>query len=144
MAKKKRLTKEDRFREAFVKFQQSDKDTQDYLELFAVVGSVTSFGDGLMYAKLEEIMKETQDEDKKIINYNIPIQSQKDCDEYNKMLKGMSHDGHYTPIRSTKSHIETVTTQFVEGIYDVIEAGGAYLSDGVKVKIEIEYDPEDK
>jgi len=83
-------------------------------------------------------------EDKKVIEYNIPIQSQKDCDNYNKMLKEMSHDGHYTPIKSTKAHIEMLTTQFIEGIYDVIEAGGAYLSDGVKVKIEIEYDPEDK
>ncbi|UUV46604.1 hypothetical protein [Bacillus phage vB_BanS-Thrax3] len=58
MAKKKRLTKEDKFREAFVKFQQSEKSTQDYLELFAVVGSVTSFGDGLRYARLEQIMQE--------------------------------------------------------------------------------------
>ena len=83
-------------------------------------------------------------EDKKVINYNIPIQTQKDCDEYNKMLKELSHDGHFTPIKSTKSHIELLATQFVEGIYAVIEEGGAYLGDGVKVKIEIEYDPENK
>jgi len=83
-------------------------------------------------------------EDKKLIFYNIPIQSQKDCDEHNALLKELAHSGHFTPIESTKAHIEILATQFVEGIYDVIEAGGAYLGDGVKVKIEIEYDPENK
>lgn len=83
-------------------------------------------------------------EDVKVINYNIPIQSQKDCDEHNRLLAKMAHDGKFTPIKSTKKHIEILTTQFIEGVYEVIEEGGAYLGDGVKVKIEIEYDPENK
>jgi len=83
-------------------------------------------------------------EDKKIINYDIPMQAQEDCDKYNKMLKEMSHDGQFTPIKSTEDHIEIIVTQFIEAIWDVAEAGGAYLGDGVKVKIEIEYDPENK
>ena len=83
-------------------------------------------------------------EDKKVIEYNVPIQDQKDCDEQNALLKKLSHDGDYTPLESTKTHIENVATQLIEGIYDVIEAGGAYLGDGVKVRIELEYDPENK
>jgi len=82
-------------------------------------------------------------EDKKVINYDIPIQTQKDCDEYNAMCQDM-FQGNFTPILSTKKHIEILSTQMIEGIYDVIEEGGAYLGDGVKVKIEIEYDPENK
>lgn len=81
---------------------------------------------------------------KKTLDYNIPMQAQKDCDKYNKMLAEMSHDGHFTPIKSTESHIEILVNKLVEGIWDVAEAGGMYLGDGVKVKIELEYDPEDK
>ncbi|UUV46094.1 hypothetical protein [Bacillus phage vB_BanS-Thrax3] len=81
---------------------------------------------------------------KKVIDYNVPIQGKKQCDNYNKMLKEMSHDGQFTPIKPTEEHIQILTEQLAKGIWDVAQAGGLYVGDGVKVKIELEYDPEDK
>lgn len=81
---------------------------------------------------------------KKTLNFNIPMQDQKNCDKYNKMLAEMSHDGQFTPIESTEKHLEDLVVELYNAFWSVAEAGGKYLGDGVKVKIELEYDPEDK
>ena len=83
-------------------------------------------------------------EDKKVIHYNVPIQGKKQCDKYNKALKELSHDGDYSPIKPTEEHIQIISQKLAEGIWEVARAGGLYVGDGVKVKIEIEYDEEDK
>ncbi|UGO50648.1 hypothetical protein PQE68_gp057 [Bacillus phage vB_BanS_Sophrita] len=81
---------------------------------------------------------------KKNFHYNIPIQGQKQCDKYNKMLAEMSQNGDFTPIKSTETHIQILAEKLAKEIWSVARAGGMYLGDGVKVNIEIEYDPEDK
>lgn len=82
-------------------------------------------------------------EDKKIIEYNIPVQGQEQCDRHNKMLKEMFGD-ETTLIKPTEDHIDILFDIFNEAIQEVGDAGGWYVGDGIKVKIEIEYEPEDK
>jgi hypothetical protein len=48
--------KEERFKEAWRSFHLSNKTPEDYFDLFAVVNSVTHFGDGLMFGRLKELM----------------------------------------------------------------------------------------
>lgn len=55
------IEKEEKFREVFSKFYQSEKSSQDFVELFAVVRNVTAMGSGLMYDRLEQIMQEEMD-----------------------------------------------------------------------------------
>lgn len=60
--RKRQPTKEERFKEAYMKFQKSNLDTQALLEFIAVSSSVTSFGDGLSYSHLEKYMYEAMEE----------------------------------------------------------------------------------
>lgn len=48
----------DDFRKGFDKFLQSDKNTEDYMILFVAVRNATTFGSGLMYEQLEEVIDE--------------------------------------------------------------------------------------
>ena len=75
--------------------------------------------------------------DKAIIEYHIPIQSAERVDRFNKMLK--------EPIyKTTEEHIEILIDKLVDAIEKVGDAGGWYTCDSIKVKIELEYEPEDK
>lgn len=73
---------------------------------------------------------------KKVIEYDIPINDKKDCERMNKSLG--------TNFRSTEEHIQELFKLFGKALEDVSEEGGCYMGDGIKVKIEIEYDPENK
>ena len=80
---------------------------------------------------------------KKYIEYSIPVQSQEQCDELNKMLEEMFGDG-FKRIESTETHLDKLFDEIFDGIEEVGNEGGWYVGDGVRVKIEIEYEPENK
>ncbi|MDS7057193.1 hypothetical protein NXG04_07825 [Klebsiella pneumoniae] len=82
-------------------------------------------------------------EDKTVIEYNVPIQGKKQCDKYNAMCQEM-WGADFTPIIPTQQHIGILLQKIEDAIWKVGKDGGMYLGDGIKVKIEIEYDPEDK
>lgn len=81
--------------------------------------------------------------EKKIIEYLIPIQGKKDCEKHNEMCKEMFGES-YTPIKPTEDHIEFLIERLYDTINEVGADGGWYVSDGIRVKIEIEYEPENK
>jgi hypothetical protein len=74
--------------------------------------------------------------EKKVFEYDIPINDKEDCERYNKSLG--------TKFRPTEEHILELMVQLQDAIYEVGDAGGWYLGDGIKIKVEIEYDPENK
>jgi hypothetical protein len=81
---------------------------------------------------------------KTIIEYDLPIQSEEQCEEHNQMCERTFGADRFTPIKPTEVHIEILINQLYEAIEKVGDEGGWYLGDGIKVKIEIEYEPEDK
>jgi hypothetical protein len=82
--------------------------------------------------------------EKVVVEYNIPIQGEEDCEKQNKMCAEMFGKDQYTPVQSTEAHIDILFEKLQEAIEKVGDDGGWYLGDGIKVKIELEYDPEDK
>lgn len=80
---------------------------------------------------------------KTIIEYDLPIQGKERCEEHNKMCREMYGDK-FTPVKPTEEHIDILFDKIYKAIEKVGDAGGWYLGDGVKVKIELEYEPEDK
>lgn len=78
------------------------------------------------------------------LEYDIPIQDRESCDHYNKLLKELSHDGNFEPIVPTEDHIENLLVKIYTAIERVGRQGGWYTSDSIKVKVEIEYEPENK
>lgn len=81
--------------------------------------------------------------EKKTLEVIIPIQGEEDCDIQNKMCKEMFGDN-YTPIKPTEDHINELIEKLYESISDVGNDGGWYVGDGIRVKIELEYEPENK
>jgi hypothetical protein len=73
---------------------------------------------------------------KEVIEYDIPINDKEECERINKSLG--------TNFRSTEEHIEELFNLFQDAIYKVGDKGGWYLGEGIKVKIELEYEPENK
>jgi hypothetical protein len=80
---------------------------------------------------------------KKVIEYDIPIQGEEQVEKHNKMCREMFGD-QFTPLKSTEAHVDILIDKLYEAIDKVGDAGGWYVGDGIKVKIELEYDPEDK
>lgn len=81
--------------------------------------------------------------EKLFIEYNIPIQDKENCNENNRMCKEMFGDN-FTPYKTTEEHIEVLIDKLYKAVEKVGNDGGWYLGDGIKVKIELEYDPENK
>lgn len=81
--------------------------------------------------------------DKTVIEYYIAIQGKEDCERQNKMCKEMFGDD-FTPIKPTEEHIDILFEKLNETIEKVGDEGGWYVGDGIKVRIELEYDPENK
>ena len=79
--------------------------------------------------------------DKKTIEYSIPIQSKETVD--NKMCEEMFGDNFF-PYLSTEEHIEILGNKLIEAIQLVGDDGGWYTGDDINVKIELEYEPENK
>ena len=81
--------------------------------------------------------------DKTIIEYCIPIQSEECLAQVNKKYKEMFGD-RFEEYKSTEEHIDILVDKFLKAITKVGDAGGWYTGDDIKVKIELEYRPEDK
>lgn len=83
--------------------------------------------------------------EKKVIEYNIPIQDKKYIDDFYKIHKEIT--GGLEPTEkyfATGEHIDTLTDKFVDTIIEVGNDGGWYTGDYIEVKVEIEYKPECK
>ena len=52
------MNKKEKFKLAIEKFKNSEQSTQDYLDLIISSKSALSQGDGLLWADIEEILKE--------------------------------------------------------------------------------------
>jgi hypothetical protein len=81
--------------------------------------------------------------EKTVIEYDLPIQSEEQCEKHNKMCREMFGE-QFTPIKPTEEHIEILINQLYKTIEKVGDEGGWYVGDGIRVKIELEYEPEDK
>ena len=84
--------------------------------------------------------------DKKIIEYNIPIQDRKHIDDYYQMCKKLLGEN-FKPTEgylTTEEHIEVLVDKLYEAIENLGEENGFYIGDGIKVRIELEYQPESK
>ena len=79
----------------------------------------------------------------KIIEYSIPIQSKEAVDKYNKMCEEMFGDN-FSPYLSTEEHIKILENMLLDAIQLVGDEGGWYTGDDINVKIELEYEPENK
>ena len=79
----------------------------------------------------------------KCIEYFIPIQSAEYVAEVNTRYKEAFGDNAIQYI-STDEHIDILMDKLLEAIGQVGDAGGWYRHDGINVKIEVEYVPEDK
>lgn len=80
---------------------------------------------------------------KKVIVYDIPIQSDEHVEEWNKKCEEVYGDKHI-PYKSTDEHTDILIGKLYDAIEKVGEEGGWYVGDGIRVKIELEYEPEDK
>ena len=80
--------------------------------------------------------------DKEIIEYEIPIQDQEHVDKWNK--KYSKEFDNFEPYKSTEDHIIILGNKFLGTINRVGNDGGWYIGDSIKVKIELEYKPENK
>jgi len=76
-----------------------------------------------------------------IIEYDIPIQDEEQCEEQNRMIKSL---GGTHLLKPTEEHIDILFEKINNAIEEVGDNGGWYVGDGIKVKVELEYDPEDK
>ena len=54
--------------------------------------------------------------DKTVIEYLVPIQSDKDVSEYNAMLREFCGNGNFTPCKTTDEHVEILINQLAEAI----------------------------
>lgn len=82
--------------------------------------------------------------EKSVVEYSIPIQDKDMCDRHNKMFKEAHGDKFTTPVRPTEDHIILLFKSINEVIEKVGDKGGWYVGDDIRVKVEIEYSPEDK
>lgn len=80
---------------------------------------------------------------KTIIEYSIPIQSEEQVEKHNKMREEM-FGSEFIPYKTTEEHAEILTGTLLDAIQEVGDEGGWYLGDDIKVKIELEYIPENK
>ena len=81
--------------------------------------------------------------DKEVIEYDIAIQDEEDIAEYNKFGREI-HGDDFNPFKTTDEHVDILIDKVYDAIEKVGDSGGWYLGDGIKVKIEIEYEPENK
>jgi hypothetical protein len=82
--------------------------------------------------------------EKVVVEYNIPIQGEEDCEKQNKMCAEMFGKDQYAPIQPTEDHIGILFEKLQDAIEKVGDDGGWYVSDRIKVRIELEYHPENK
>lgn len=87
--------------------------------------------------------------DKTIIEYNIPIQDKKHIDDFYKRWKevfGEDFEQFVQPEKylTTQEHIDVLFDKLYSAIEKLGEENGWYIGDGIKVKIELEYEPESK
>jgi hypothetical protein len=81
---------------------------------------------------------------KEVIEYDIPIQGEEAVKKHNEMCEKMFGVDRFKPLKSTEEHIDILFEKFYHAIQKVGDDGGWYVGDGIKVKIELEYDYEDK
>ena len=83
---------------------------------------------------------------KTIIDYNIPIQDKKHIDDFYKMCKkALGEDFEPTEkYLTTDEHIDILIDKLCEAIDSLGSENGWYIGDDIKVRIELEYEPENK
>ena len=91
----------------------------------------------------DESEKPEADPWKQHIDYVIPMQSEKECERHNQLCRKLSGDN-FTPIVPTIEHVDRLLEQFMTAFQQVASEGGMYTGDAVRVRIEIEYEPENK
>lgn len=72
---------------------------------------------------------------KKELKFNIGFEDQEDCDRLNK--EGFN-------FKPYEEQITDMCHKIIDGVYEVAEAGGFFMYDGVKVKVTLEYEEENK
>ena len=74
--------------------------------------------------------------DKIIKEYNLPINDEKIVKQYNKEFD--------TESKSFEQHVEKTLDDILDTIIKLGKDNGFYLNDTIKLKVEFEYQPEDK
>ena len=78
-----------------------------------------------------------------IINYVLPIQDEFQVQEANKRGKEFFGDD-FTPYKTTEEHFEVLIDKIAKGVNKVGTDGGWYIGDAIKVRVELEYELENK
>ena len=84
--------------------------------------------------------------DKTTIEYNIPIQDKKHINDFYQTCKKLLGED-FEPIEkylTTQEHIDILIDKLCAAIEKLGEENGWYIGDRIKVKIELEYEPENK
>ena len=86
---------------------------------------------------------------KEIIEYEIPIQDQTTVNKSTRLYMETFGDDVFAspfckPFKTTDEHIGILMSRFEDAIEKVGNYGGWYIGDSIKVKIELEYEPENK
>lgn len=83
---------------------------------------------------------------KKIIEYNIPIQDKKHIDDFYKKCKELLGENFESTEKylTTDEHINILIDKIYDAIKEIGESNGWYIGDDIEVKIELEYKPENK
>ena len=71
-----------------------------------------------------------------IKEYNLPINDEKIVKQYNKEFD--------TEFKSFEQHVEKTLDNILDTIMKLGEDNGFYLNDTIKLKVEFEYQPEEK
>jgi hypothetical protein len=92
----------------------------------------------LRYEKLEDILTEEDNPLlKKTLEFDIPVNDDEQVEKYNK-LYGVGS------FITTEEAIHKMLYDIYCSVVDVMNEGGNFIGDGVKVKVDLEYDPENK
>lgn len=75
---------------------------------------------------------------KQELEFSIGFEDQADCDKVNHLMK---EDTKFIPY---EEQVIKMCHKLIDAVHEVGEAGGLFMYDGVKVKITVEYEEENK
>lgn len=74
--------------------------------------------------------------------YKVPCQPDTNIKGYNEAMLTAFPD--FPPVKTTEEHIEELKQKLVDSIYATGETNEWKFGDGVKITVNIEYEPENK
>lgn len=83
-------------------------------------------------------------ERKLVIEYLIPVQGDEDVAKHNHILSEFYGEEDFVPFKTTDEHLEILIDKLAEAVQKIGDDNGWYVGDGIKVRVELEYEDEEK